>query len=105
MSSTMLQLVQQVTNELGVSTPTSVVGNTNQDVIQILALMNACGYFSTSSICSSVNPIVLFIAERNSFFTMFSGHRDNPLAHWTQRSSIIDLTSFALLHKSPKEVL
>lgn len=44
MSSTMLQLVQQVTNELGVSTPVSVVGNTNQDVIQILALMNACGY-------------------------------------------------------------
>ena len=44
MSSTMLQLVQQVTNELGVSTPVSVVGNTNQDVIQILALMNATGY-------------------------------------------------------------
>ena len=44
MSSTMLQLVQQVTNELGVSTPVSVAGNTNQDVIQILALMNACGY-------------------------------------------------------------
>jgi hypothetical protein len=33
MSSTMLQLVQQVTNELGVTTPTSVAGNTNQDVI------------------------------------------------------------------------
>lgn len=44
MSSTMLQLVQQVTNELGVATPASVAGNTNQDVIQILALMNACGY-------------------------------------------------------------
>ena len=44
MSSTMLQLVQQVTNELGVSTPASVAGNTNQDVVQILALMNACGY-------------------------------------------------------------
>lgn len=42
--STMLQLVTQVTNELGVSTPASVAGNTNQDVIQILALMNACGY-------------------------------------------------------------
>ena len=41
---TMLQLVQQVTNELGVSTPTAVAGNTNQDVIQILALMNASGY-------------------------------------------------------------
>jgi len=44
MSSTMLQLVQQVTNELGVPTPVSVSGNTNQDVIQILALMNASGY-------------------------------------------------------------
>jgi len=44
MSSTMLQLVTQVTNELGVSSPTSVAGNTNQDVIQILALMNASGY-------------------------------------------------------------
>jgi hypothetical protein len=40
----MLQLVTQVTNELGVSTPTSVAGNTNQDIIQILALMNASGY-------------------------------------------------------------
>jgi hypothetical protein len=40
----MLELVQQTTNELGVATPTSVAGNTNQDVIQILALMNANGY-------------------------------------------------------------
>jgi hypothetical protein len=40
----MLQLVTQVTSELGVSTPASVAGNTNQDVIQILALMNASGY-------------------------------------------------------------
>ena len=44
MSSTMLQLVTQVTNELGVPTPTSVAGNPNQDVVQILALMNATGY-------------------------------------------------------------
>lgn len=41
---TMLELVQQVTNELGVTTPSVVAGNTNQDVTQILALMNACGY-------------------------------------------------------------
>jgi hypothetical protein len=44
MGSTMLQLVQQVTNELGVPTPTYVTGNTSQDVIQINALMNAVGY-------------------------------------------------------------
>ena len=41
---TMLQLVNQVTNELGVSSPATVASNTNQDVIQILALMNAAGY-------------------------------------------------------------
>ena len=44
MSSTMLQLVTQVTNELGVPTPSTVAGNSNQDVTQILALMNASGY-------------------------------------------------------------
>ena len=44
MASTMLQLVTQVTNELGVPTPASVAGNTNQDIVQILALMNASGY-------------------------------------------------------------
>ena len=41
---TMLQLVQQVTNELGLATPSTVAGNPNQDVVQILALMNATGY-------------------------------------------------------------
>lgn len=44
MSSTMLQLVTQVTNELGVGTPTAVATNQSQDIVQILALMNACGY-------------------------------------------------------------
>jgi hypothetical protein len=44
MGSTLLQLVQQVTNEIGVSQPTFVVTNPNADVIQIYALMNACGY-------------------------------------------------------------
>lgn len=43
-TTTMLQLVQQVTNELGLATPASVAGNTTQDVVQILALMNASGY-------------------------------------------------------------
>ena len=38
-TTTMLQLVQQATNELGVPTPTTVAGNTNQDVTQILALI------------------------------------------------------------------
>lgn len=43
-STTMLQLVQQVANEIGIVAPTAVATNTSQDVIQILALMNASGY-------------------------------------------------------------
>ena len=44
MSSTMLQLVQQATAELNLAVPSFVVGNTSQDVQQVLALMNASGY-------------------------------------------------------------
>ena len=44
MSATMLQLVQQVTAELNLAVPTYVIGNTSQDVQQILALMNRAGY-------------------------------------------------------------
>jgi len=40
----MLQLVQQACNELGIVSPTAVATNTSQDIVQILALMNACGY-------------------------------------------------------------
>lgn len=43
-STTMLQLMQQVANELGIVAPTAVAGNISQDVIQLLALMNASGY-------------------------------------------------------------
>jgi hypothetical protein len=41
---TMLQLVQQATGELGLAVPTQVSGSTAQDTIQQLALLNAVGY-------------------------------------------------------------
>lgn len=44
MGSTLLQLVQQVTAEVGIPVPSSVAGNQSQDIVQINALMNACGY-------------------------------------------------------------
>ena len=44
MSQTMLQLVQQTAAELNLAVPSYVIGNTNQDVQQILALMNGTGY-------------------------------------------------------------
>lgn len=44
MSATMLQIVQQVSAELGLAVPSSVAGNQTTDVIQILSLTNAVGY-------------------------------------------------------------
>ena len=40
----MLQLVQQTTAELNLAVPTFVIGNTSQDVQQVLSLMNRIGY-------------------------------------------------------------
>lgn len=44
MSSTMLQLIQQATGEMGLAVPTYVAGNTTQDTVQQLALLNSVGY-------------------------------------------------------------
>ena len=44
MGSTMIQLIQQCTNELGIPTPSTVAGNQSQETVQLLALMNAVGY-------------------------------------------------------------
>lgn len=44
MASTLLQLVQQATGEMGLNQPTQVVGNTSSDVIQIYSLINSVGY-------------------------------------------------------------
>ena len=44
MSYNLLQLVQQTTAEHNLAVPTYVVGNPNQDVQQVLALMNRAGY-------------------------------------------------------------
>jgi carbohydrate-binding DOMON domain-containing protein len=44
MSATLLQLMQQASSEMGLASPTSVIGNTAQDVVQTLALTQAVGY-------------------------------------------------------------
>jgi hypothetical protein len=43
MSMTLLQLIQAASSEMGLASPTYVVGNTNQDVTQQLALINSAG--------------------------------------------------------------
>lgn len=44
MPATMLQLVQQASVEMGLASPSAVAGNTTQNVVQTLALLNAVGY-------------------------------------------------------------
>ena len=44
MGSSALALVQQATGEMGLTVPTAVFSSTNQDIIQIRALLNAVGY-------------------------------------------------------------
>jgi hypothetical protein len=44
MSYNLLQLTQQITAELNLPVPSYVIGNTSQDVQQILALLNRSGY-------------------------------------------------------------
>ena len=43
-TTTVLQLVQQAAQEMGITSPTQLAGSSNQDAIQLLALINACGY-------------------------------------------------------------
>ena len=58
MSQTMLQMVQQTAAELNLAVPSYVVGNTSQDVSQILALMNGAGYeFATTGFFKSIQKL------------------------------------------------
>ena len=60
-TTTVLELIQQATGELGLAVPTSAVGNTNTDVIQLLALINAVGYESIREYdWQSMNKLNLF---------------------------------------------
>lgn len=43
-NSTLLQLVDRAANELSLTAPSTVIGNTNQETVQMLALLNAVGY-------------------------------------------------------------
>jgi len=43
MAATMLSLVQQASVEMGLTSPSTVAGNTTQDVVQTLGLLNAVG--------------------------------------------------------------
>lgn len=61
MAATLLQLVQQATGEMGLSQPSTVIDNTNAEVVQLLALANAVGYELTrKNQWQALNKVNLF---------------------------------------------
>lgn len=74
MGSSVLALVQQATGEMGLAVPSTVIGNTNTDVVQLLALINACGYELTRRAqWQALNKVNLFQTN----FTTTTGDTTN----------------------------
>jgi hypothetical protein len=85
---TMLQLIQQATGEMGLSVPTSVIGNSQTDVVQQLALLNACGYELTRQHpWQALNKAYLFTVS----FTSITGDVTKGSSNLTNASSIAGL--------------
>jgi len=90
MSATMLQLVTQATGELGIPVPSYVAGNTNQDVTQILALLNACGYeLSREYNWQALNKSYIFTVS----YTSITGDTTDGSSNLTNASSISGIDS------------
>lgn len=69
--STMLQLVQQATGEMGLTVPTAVAGSTSADPIQQLALLNALGYqlirkYQWEALCTEYSFTTAFLASNGT---------------------------------------
>jgi hypothetical protein len=98
MGSTLLQLVTQVTNEIGVSAPTYVVGNPGADVIQIYALINACGYelLRKADWTQLTSPYTFF----TNYVTTTGTYATNSL-HVTGIPSTAGLSTSFMLGSSP----
>jgi len=91
MSATMLQLIQRATGEMGLSVPASVAGNSTQDVVQQLALLNAVGNeLSRQHDWQALNKAYTFTVQ----FTNITGDTVVNTSNLTNASSIagIDTT-------------
>lgn len=69
---TMLGLVQAATGEMGLSVPTSVIGNVSPDVVQILALLNQSGNelqreYDWEQLCTAYRFYVQFLTTTGTF--------------------------------------
>lgn len=88
--STMLQLVTQATREMGLSVPATVAGNTNADVVQQLALLNAVGYeLAQEKNWQRITKEYRF----TTVFYSYTGTTTNASTSVTSMSSVTGLTS------------
>jgi hypothetical protein len=85
---TMLALVQQATAEMGLSVPTYVAGNTTQDVVQQLALLNAVGYeIQRGYIWQALNKAHIFTVD----VITITGDTTSGSSNITNASSIVGI--------------
>lgn len=90
MSSTMLQIMQQAMTEMGLTAPSSVIGTTNIDVVQTLALLNASGYELLREFeWQALNTEYRF----NTVFYQYTGNTTFGSTSITGMSSIVGLNS------------
>lgn len=87
---TMLQLVQQATAEMGLDIPTLVAASANKDTIQQLALLNAVGYeLQREYDWEALNTEYSF----NTVYYTYTGTTTNGSTSVTGMSSIVGLDS------------
>lgn len=90
MASTLLQLVQQASEEMGLASPATAAANTATDVIQIVALLNAVG-----SELSRMHQWQ-YLTKQHNFSTVFyqyTGDSTDGSTSLTGMSSITGLSS------------
>ncbi len=90
MASTLLQLVDRVANELSLSAPSTVIGNSTQEVVQLLALTNAVGY----ELMTERDWQTLVKEYRTNLVTYsYTGTTTNASTSVTAMSSIVGLSA------------
>lgn len=86
----MLTLVQRAANEMGISSPASVAGNSTLDVVQLLALLNSAGLeIYRGHQWGALNKPYLFTTQ----FTTITGDTTSGSSNLTGASSISGIDS------------
>ena len=89
---TMLQLVQQASGEMGITVPNAVASSTSADIIQLLALINAVGNEVAREKTDGWQRMVKEYRFSTAFF-QYTGNSTSGSTSLTGMSSIVGLDS------------